>query len=124
MGISEAWKRLTRAASDYETLPSQTMQHELSEAALEYAREWWAKRTGTAARRPDDGSKDGRPVVRVPFGRDKGRTLGECEVSGLRWLHGAVSASVDDPAKERWRAANVALADAIRGELQSRGESA
>lgn len=126
MGVNEAWKRLTSAATGYGLGANQYTQHELAEAALEYARERWARRTGVqpAARRPDDGSKDSRPVVKLPpFGRQKSQPVGEVESKDLRWYLSVLQENVEDPTKERWRAANASLAQAIEAELASRGES-
>ena len=57
----------------------------------------------------------------VPFGRDKGKRLSE--VDDLSWLRRVVGKSVDDEAKQRFRAQNVALLDAIEAEIGRRGES-
>lgn len=54
----------------------------------------------------------------VPFGRDKGKKLSE--VNDLSWLHRVVTENVNDPGKERWRAKNQELLDAIDAELARR----
>lgn len=97
--------------------------HRLCEAALAYARERWSQSTGARARRPEDGSKDGRPVVRLPpFGRQKGQPINDVESKDLRWYLGVVEESLEDAAKAKWHAKNAELAQAIRAELEGRGD--
>ena len=43
--------------------------------------------------------------------------MSEADDKDLRWVAGAVRESLDDPAKERWRAKNAELLAAIEAEL-------
>lgn len=58
--------------------------------------------------------------VLLPFGRSKGKRVADVETKDLRWYESVVAESVDNPKKERFRAQNVALLDAIRAELEDR----
>lgn len=73
----------------------------------------------TSEREPGDDS-DGEPQseddeIVVPFGgpSTKGKTLGELDARQLKWLAGALEASVDDPAKARFRDKNEAFLAAV-----------
>lgn len=56
----------------------------------------------------------------LPFGRSKGVKLAEADTRDLRWTAGVLRESIADAAKERWRAANVELLEAIERELETR----
>ncbi|MCX6951316.1 MAG: hypothetical protein NTV51_03905 [Verrucomicrobia bacterium] len=102
------WQRLTRAAQGYRS-DDKASANELSEAA----KAWAAARP--AAPRPAAPSG-----LTIPFGRSKGKPLSEADDKDLRWVAGAVRKSLDDPAKERWRAKNAELLAAIDAELAGR----
>ncbi len=56
----------------------------------------------------------------VPFGRDKGKKLSDCEELG--WLREQVARNVADPSKATYKAKNEALLKAIEAELAKRSE--
>lgn len=92
----------------------------LCEAAKAYARAFdGAARNPPGA--PPSPSPSSATDMMVPFGRDKGKRLSE--VDDLSWLRRVVGKSVDDEAKQRFRAQNIALRDAIEAEIGRRGES-
>jgi len=95
-------------------------QRALCEAAKAYTRAF-----DGAARNPPGAppSQSTATDVTVPFGRDKGVSITKVDLRGLRWLRDVVGESVDDEAKQRFRAQNIALLDAIEAELARRGES-
>lgn len=95
---------LTQAASREEWLA-------LAEAAEAYAKAKWA------AVAPPPKQQAGAVM---PFGRDKGVPLSEAETKSLTWMRGAISESVADPAKSRWRGSNEKLLSAIDAELATR----
>lgn len=59
----------------------------------------------------------------VPFGRSKGMPISSCTSKDLAWLRDAVTGSVNDPTKAKWRSSNEALVAAIQAELEERGEA-
>ncbi len=88
--------------------------------ADEYARARWATATGGGGRRD---AKPTTSTMRLPIGRSKGQSIGDAKTPDLRWVLGVVEESINDIAKERFRAENVKLRDAILAELEFRGES-
>jgi hypothetical protein len=88
----------------------------LCRRAVEYAqeREKLRPRVGPSAQ-----TKEAHGMT-LPFGRAKGVKLAEADTRDLRWTAGVVRESIDDPAKERWRAQNVELLEAIDRELATR----
>lgn len=88
-------------------------QRALCEAAQMYAKAFWTVRAPPKPERQQS-------AVVIPFGRSKGKSISECDAKDLQWVLGAVEKSIDDPAKERFRAKNSELAEAIRGELEGR----
>lgn len=118
-----AWAELAKAAaaaakSDFMAAESRA----LSEAACAWAAQNGYTRVTGAPTPPVLGTN--KRTLRsghvVPFGRSKGTPLEEAARPDLEWLEGAIQASVDDPEKERFRAKNVELLEAIRAELASR----
>ena len=59
-------------------------------------------------------------TLTLPFGREKGVRLNEAKTNNLQWVASAIKETLDDPAKEKWRAQNVTLLEAIERELESR----
>lgn len=62
--------------------------------------------------------------ITIPFGKHKGKRLGEPPADDLIWLKGAVEKSVDDPAKANFKEKNLALLNAIEAELDLRAKMA
>jgi hypothetical protein len=118
----EAWSELVAASSE---AVKQDFSKE-SGARLSNAAKAWAQANGFvlavggAAPGPARTSSKSRSGQVVPFGRSKGTPIEEADTKDLQWLLNAVSESVDDPSKERWREKNVALRDAIKAELEMR----
>ena len=54
------------------------------------------------------------------FGRAKGTRLVDADVDGLEWYASALSRSIDDPEKTRYREANQQHLDEVRAELSRR----
>ena len=81
------------ATGDISDVHAQKRRLELADA---YARARWATAAGSGGR------KDGKPStssVVLPFGRAKGKTVGEASTGDLKWVAGAVRESLSDPAK-------------------------
>lgn len=87
-------------------------------AADAYTQARWAAHTG--AGRGTTSKRGPVSSVILPFGRAKGKLLHEASKGDLQWVLSAVSESIDDPAKERFRLKNIELRDAIETELNSR----
>lgn len=62
--------------------------------------------------------------VTVPFGKDRGKRLGEVSPDGLEWLRGVVSASIDNPAKANFKDKNMQLLASVEAELDLRAKLA
>jgi hypothetical protein len=56
----------------------------------------------------------------IPYGQSKGKKLSEVEEKDLKWLREAMSASVLDPEKARWKADNESWVTAIDAEFARR----
>jgi len=56
----------------------------------------------------------------VPFGRDKGKPITDVDDDALKWLAEAVKKSIADKDKEKWKAKNQAMLDALRAEYARR----
>ncbi len=59
-------------------------------------------------------------TLTLPFGFEKGKPLNEAKTTSLKWVANAVREGLDNPDKANFRAANVALIEAIERELESR----
>lgn len=91
----------------------------LFRAADTYARAVWASKTGKGGTKTSTG-RGRRSGVVCPFGREKGVPIEEAKTDNLRWLVEALSNSIDDPQKARWRADNIKTLNAIEAELRTR----
>jgi hypothetical protein len=118
--IERAFGELTDAAQAFSAaLGEEQATKRLAAAALEYARVRWSAKTGS------NGRKDAKPstsTVALPFGRSKGKPIGEASTGELRFVLGVVEESIDDESKARWRASNISLRDSVRAELANRGD--
>ncbi len=115
MSLDEAREELKNAASIYGRAPdSVDAVKVLCMAAVAYAAERSKSVPAPApqARRSDD--------VVIPFGRSKGTPIADAETNDLEWVAGALTKSIDDPAKARWADADRALLAAIEAELATR----
>lgn len=57
----------------------------------------------------------------VPFGRDKGKALGDVDDKAIEWLRGVVGENVNDPAKANYKRKNEVLLRAVELEAERRG---
>lgn len=115
---SEAWTNLATAATAFaaEALAKPNA------SALSSAAYAWAEANGYVKRGETRGTNGNklRSGKTLPFGRQKGVAIEEVDDENLRWVLGRVRESLDDPSKDRFRAANAELADAIEKELETR----
>jgi hypothetical protein len=136
--IEKAWAGLVKAGRDLDAVPGKASANALGEAAVAYARALWQEqgpqgvtrgsippppslgRTNSSA--PESRGTSNSAELKVPFGKQKGQRIGDVDSRNLRWLLGVVEESIDSPEKERFRAKNVELRDAVRAELEGRGE--
>lgn len=58
---------------------------------------------------------------RVPFGRDKGKSLDELDDKSVTWLLGVVFENVNDPSKSNYKRKNEILLEAVQAEAKRRG---
>lgn len=77
-----------------------------------------ATRREAAPRAERPAPADASPVI--PFGRAKGGTVRDADDDDLEWVQGALAGMIEDPAKARFRADNIALWEAIDTELRRR----
>lgn len=106
-----AWKELAEAARGFTGGISPETTKALSAAAMRWAQ---VNKPG-----PDAQTREAMTLL-VPFGKDKGLPLNEAKRANLDWVAEKMRESLDDPAKERWRAQNVTLLEAIERELSTR----
>ncbi len=110
-----ARKNLHLSARAYATDSSGPAGAQLWEAlcvsALAFAKAHWAIKA------PPDTSD----LVRVPFGRDKGKLLSELDDRSVKWLSGVCAENVNDPTKSKYRAQNEVLSAAVQREAERRG---
>lgn len=109
-----AWQRLVEVVQSFD-LGSKYSREQLSAAARAYS-----QAVGTTGAVRGTGGKVLRSGHVAPFGRSKGQPIEELDTKDLRWLEGVLRESVDNPEKERWRAANQELLSAVEVELASR----
>ncbi len=115
-----AWQRLTETAEAWgKAKDDRQARNALHAVAMAYPKAFGSSDATPGAVKGTRGNTLRSGQV-VPFGRTKGTPIEECETKDLQWLLGAVSESVDDESKARWREKNVALRDAIQAELETR----
>lgn len=85
----------------------------LSNAAIQWAAACAGAVTGTNGQKLRSGAV-------MPFGRSKGVAIEEATTKDLKWTANALSESIIDPDKARWRDANELLLKAIQKELAAR----
>jgi hypothetical protein len=113
-----AWQRLTETAEAWtKAKDDRQARNALHAVAVSYSKAFAGGDAKPGAARSSSKTRSGQVV---PFGRSKGTPIEEADTKDLQWLLNAVSESVDDPSKERWREKNVALRDAIQAELETR----
>lgn len=116
-----AWAHLATAAGAYSRTPNGDSAQALADAAIEWAT---VKGHGGAEAKPGrivgTGGRELRCGVVMPFGRSKGVAIEEADAKDLAWVAKALGESIDNPEKQRWRAANVATLEAIEKELATR----
>jgi hypothetical protein len=108
-----AWGALAQSAQRYSAQPEAVAAQSLAESAVA-----WAVAKGYREPRPAAASGGNDPTV--PFGRSKGKRVSECDTNDLQWLRGAVSKSLDDPAKANFAQRNREFLDAIEAEIERR----
>lgn len=118
-----AWATLAAAAGAYGREPSGVNAQALADAAVE----WATVKGHSPTQNPQNpvrvvgtGGRELRSGVVVPFGRSKGTPIEDAAVKDLAWVAKALLESIDNPDKQRWRAANVATLEAIEKELGAR----
>ncbi len=109
---------LGSAAHNYATVKDLPSWERLCKAALAYGQA--SEPLKKEYQRKSRGGDDTERVHLVPFGKDKGKALGDCNTKNLEWLHGIIQQSVTDPTKAKWKANNQRLAAAISAELEAR----
>lgn len=114
--LESAWNALAEAAIAFGQLGTTDAGKALANAADAYAKARWSTKTQKRPESPASG-------MTVPFGRAKGRTIGEADTRDLQWVLKCVNDSIDDAAKQRWRESNERLANAIQHELELRGKA-
>ena len=105
---SAAWQKLEEAALAHQRGNLETAKP-LAEAAEAFART-----------RETTPLKAGGSGVVMPFGRSKGVAIEVATTADLKWVAERMRASLDDPAKARWRDANARDLAAIEAELGGR----
>ena len=107
--LAEAWGEVKDAAKWYaQDSGNRDAIQALLDASCRYAK---LKAGGAPKSR-------GGPVI--PFGRSKGKALGECDTEDLKWVAGALTRSIEDLSKARFKTENETLRDAIQAEIASR----
>lgn len=116
-----ALAHLAAAAGAYAREPAGVNAQALADAAVEWATVKGHGPTQTAKQREVSPrvSGPGSGVV-VPFGKNKGQPIEECDAKDLQWLARVIGESIDSPEKQRWRADNIARLEAIEKELATR----
>ena len=114
MTREEAWGILVASAQGYANNPDKHFAKALSSAAID-----WGKVNAAGVVKGTRGNTLRSGAV-IPFGKSKGVAIEEADVKDLRWVAGALSASIEDPAKERWAPQNRALLVSIEAELETR----
>lgn len=116
MSSNETWQQLAAAAVNYAATRDMREAKALRDAAEADTRARWAERTGKGGESP----KRGQGVVLMPFGKEKGVPINEADKRNVQWVRDRIAESIDEPGKERWRAQNVTLLEALDAELASR----
>lgn len=106
-----AWAVLAAAAEGYARDKSKANSQALADAAMGWGA---ARNTG-----PSQQTREAAGMT-LPFGREKGVSIGQAGTENLRWMANAIAESLDDPDKQRFRAKNEDLLAAIQRELATR----
>lgn len=67
-----------------------------------------------------------KPAPKLPFGRSKHKAINDpsVPVDDLKWMRDAIAAKLDDPSREKWKANDQALIQALDAELAARAKAA
>jgi len=114
---NETWAALEAAAIQYAATRDIFDGKALREAATADARARYIEKTGKGGTTEKRGP---RSEVVLPYGKEKGVLLHVASTGNLKWVLSTTRENIDKPEKARYRADNIALAEAIEAELATR----